>query len=427
MTREEFYGNENRTNYSNEYPEENEYNLEIYGMFQDVHVMIFIGFGFLMMFLKKYGFSSVGINFLLSVVVIEWALLNRGFYHLNDNNKMEFNNESLIVADFVTAAILISFGALLGKASPTQLVVMAIIEVSLQSLNEWICIEKLEAADIGESMFVHAFGAYFGLSVSLMLSKFSVHDTENEGSVYHSDMFAMIGAIFLFLFWPSFNSAAAVGHGQLRAVVNTFLSIVSSAFITFAISALVNDGKLNMVHIQNATLSGGVAIGSIANLIIEPWAAILVGTVAGILSVIGYRFITPSLNNIVHDTCGVNNLHGMPGIISGIAGIITAASVDLSEYGQSISSVYSALPGRSRGRQALAQAGSLAITLVISIFGGLLTGALLSIPIWNGTPDEPDQLFNDSLYWEVPEDFDEEQKNKQEFFPLTPLTMRRSF
>ncbi|KAI3382444.1 hypothetical protein SNEBB_008564, partial [Seison nebaliae] len=260
--------------------------------------------------------------------------------------------------------------------------------------------------------------AYFGLAVSLMLSKFSVHDTENEGSVYHSDMFAMIGAIFLFLFWPSFNSAAASGHGQLRAVVNTFLSIVSSAFITFAISALVNDGKLNMVHIQNATLSGGVAIGSIANLIIEPWAAILVGTVAGIISVIGYRFITPSLNNIVHDTCGVNNLHGMPGIMSGIAGIIAAATVDLSEYGQSVSSVYSALPARSRGKQALAQAGSLAITLSISIFGGLLTGALLSIPIWNGTPDEPEKLFNDSLYWEVPEDFDAEEKNQHEILPV---------
>lgn len=28
--------------------------------FQDIHVMIFIGFGFLMTFLKRYGYSAVG-------------------------------------------------------------------------------------------------------------------------------------------------------------------------------------------------------------------------------------------------------------------------------------------------------------------------------------------------------------------------------
>ena len=43
--------------------------------FQDVHVMIFIGFGFLMTFLKKYGFGAVSYNMLLSCVCIQWATL----------------------------------------------------------------------------------------------------------------------------------------------------------------------------------------------------------------------------------------------------------------------------------------------------------------------------------------------------------------
>lgn len=41
--------------------------------------MMFVGFGFLMTFLKKYGWGSVGYNFLVAAYVLEWALLVRGW------------------------------------------------------------------------------------------------------------------------------------------------------------------------------------------------------------------------------------------------------------------------------------------------------------------------------------------------------------
>lgn len=53
-------------------------------VFQDVHVMIFIGFGFLMTFLKRYGFSSVGINLLLAAFGLQWGLLMQGIWHLDE-------------------------------------------------------------------------------------------------------------------------------------------------------------------------------------------------------------------------------------------------------------------------------------------------------------------------------------------------------
>ena len=46
-----------------------------YGHFQDVHVMIYIGFGFLMTFLQDYNWSSCGFNFMLGAVAIEWAMI----------------------------------------------------------------------------------------------------------------------------------------------------------------------------------------------------------------------------------------------------------------------------------------------------------------------------------------------------------------
>lgn len=43
-------------------------------------------------------------------------------------------------------------------------------------------------------MIIHAYGAYFGLAVARVLYRPGLRNGhENDGSVYHSDLFAMIG------------------------------------------------------------------------------------------------------------------------------------------------------------------------------------------------------------------------------------------
>lgn len=54
--------------------------------FQDVHVMIFVGFGFLMTFMKRYSFGAVGFNFLIAAFGIQWALLMQGWFHSLDKD-----------------------------------------------------------------------------------------------------------------------------------------------------------------------------------------------------------------------------------------------------------------------------------------------------------------------------------------------------
>lgn len=87
-----------------------------------------------------------------------------------------------------------------------------------------------QICDVGGSITVHAFGAYFGLAVSLMLrpSKDQNEAGKYEGANYTSDILAMIGTLFLWIYWPSFNSVLANGTGQERAILNTYLSLTAA-------------------------------------------------------------------------------------------------------------------------------------------------------------------------------------------------------
>jgi ammonia channel protein AmtB len=52
----------------------------------------------------------------------------------------------------------------------------------------------LQVKDAGGSMTIHIFGAYFGLTVTWILYRRNLEQSkQRQSSVYHSDLFAMIG------------------------------------------------------------------------------------------------------------------------------------------------------------------------------------------------------------------------------------------
>ena len=100
---------------------------------------------------------------------------------------------SLVTAEFAAATVLITYGAVLGKVSRLQLLVIGILEVVFYAINELVAIEFLKFSDAGGSILIHTFGAYFGLALSRVLYNKDAHGSPKEGSNYHSDLFAMIG------------------------------------------------------------------------------------------------------------------------------------------------------------------------------------------------------------------------------------------
>ena len=84
---------------------------------------------------------------------------------------------------------------------------ISILEIIFYSLNESIGVIHYQAVDMGGSMYVHTFGAYFGLAASYALTDWQKLDETKgkESSTKVSDTFAMIG-IEKTSFYPVVNT-----------------------------------------------------------------------------------------------------------------------------------------------------------------------------------------------------------------------------
>lgn len=157
-----------------------------------------------------------------------------------------------------------------------------------------------------------------------------------------------------------------------------------------------------MVHIQNAALAGGIGVGTVAGSDIGLHGAIVIGTLAGMLSVIGFTFVLPVMKKLwIHDTCGVLYLHGIPGFMSGVTGVIVSTIGDRSGY---LDGIKAECLGNGTTRTGTTQAGfqaaALGLTFGMAVVGGLLTGILLRLPIFA----QKDNHFDDEINWHLPED-----------------------
>ncbi|KAM6229154.1 ammonium transporter Rh type B isoform 4-T4 [Spheniscus humboldti] len=217
--------------------------------FRDVHLQALLGFGLLVAFLGRYGPGSVAISILVVAFAIQWAVLIQGFSYFFLNGKIYVGAQSMVSADFCTAAILISTGAILGRVNPVQMLLLTLLGVTLFTLNEYILLSLMGVSDSGGSLTVHTFGAYFGLMVSRILHQPHMDKRKEQQDTGHQpDVFAVVGTIYLWIFWPSFTSATTVhDNAEPWAVLNTYFSLVASTLASFVLlPVLYEESTLRM-------------------------------------------------------------------------------------------------------------------------------------------------------------------------------------
>jgi ammonium transporter Rh len=329
-----------------------------YGFAIHILAMLLVGFGFLMVFAKRYGYGALTGTYLVVAAGIPVYVGLRSTGVLSAEAVDAHTIRALLLAEFAVASALIAAGAVLGRVRLHQYALLAIIMIPLYMINERLVLDgglgfTKGFVDSAGSIIIHAFGAYFGLGLAVALTtrKQQAIEVTNDPA---SNRFSMIGSMVLWLFWPSF-CCAVVPQGQFAATaVNTVLALCGATAATFVFSSIFGHGKVAIGDVANAALAGGVAIGATCNVVPAPFA-FGIGLVAGAICVIGYVVVQPRLQRVlgIVDTCGVHNLHGMPGLLGGLAVVLVVPGV------------------------AGAQLAGIGVTMVLALSGGVAAGYVL--------------------------------------------------
>jgi len=321
--------------------------------------MLLIGFGFLMVFVRKYGRSALTATFLLVSTALPIYLYAKGIGFFGQVNE---EVERLILAEFGAASLLIAAGAVLGRLKMPQYILLGLLFVPFYMFNEWVVlggglglVHAGTVIDTGGSIIIHAFGAIFGLGVALTMTTHQEFEKTIESDAT-SDRYSMLGSMMLWIFWPSFCAALVTPEQMPHTVVNVIIALCGSTIATYLFSVSLRK-KVSIADIANAALAGGVAIGSTCA-VASHTVALIIGILAGGLSTFGFAVIQSRQQKWMKliDTCGVTNLHGLPGLMGGLA----------------------ALP-IIHGLNMQSQLSGIGLTIVIAFIAGLITGKILPI------------------------------------------------
>lgn len=194
---------------------------------------------------------------------------------------------------FAAVSLSIAWGGFAERAKMSIYVIFTILftAVIYPVIAHWIWgggwLSEHGKQDFAGSTVVHLTGAMAALAATILLKprigKYNKNGTANEIHG-HNQVFTSLGVLILWIGWFGFNagSTLAVGDGFFGYVaMNTQLATGAGTLAALVISWMWK-GKADIPMILNGTLAGLVAITA-SCAFVEPWAAIVIGFIAGLL------------------------------------------------------------------------------------------------------------------------------------------------
>jgi Amt family ammonium transporter len=171
------------------------------------------------------------------------------------------------------------------------------------------------SVDFAGSGVVHATGGWTALALAIMLGarigKFNKDGTPNA-IPGHNLGYVVIGTLVLVFGWMGFNPGSTLGATDLRISVVAVNTLLAACFGFVAAMAWTNYkwGKPDISMSCNGMLAGLVAITAPCAFV-APWAAAVIGLLAGFLVCLGVWFFDHI--GRVDDPCGAVSVHGLCG------------------------------------------------------------------------------------------------------------------
>ena len=279
---------------------------------------------FLMLFIKKYEWGvalavllSAAGSFIVYLAIQDFIL-----------DAYVWNQDVMLMGVICAITVVIAIGCFLGTVKMWQYLFVGLLFAPVFCLVELFMageiVESIVAFDPGGSILVHMCAAYFGVGVAIGIREKRAFN-EPMYTTTHSVSFVWLAAMLLWVLWPSFVTALLPMEEVFWGMMTCYLAGMGSILSAWVVCTLVQK-KVNPLIYTYAMLAGPVAIGA-PLILVGPWAAIVIGLIAGAFSALSFIFLHPRLCKAIGvlDVMGVHNLHGVGGWIGMIASVCAMA------------------------------------------------------------------------------------------------------
>lgn len=168
--------------------------------------------------------------------------------------------------------------------------------------------------DFAGSGVVHALGGYLALAAAIVIGP-RIGRFGKNGEVRampgHNMTFAALGLFILWFTWFAFNCGSTLDATQLRIsiiAINTNLAAAAGSLVAMFLT-WYKFGKPDIAFTLNGALGGLVGITA-GCAWVAPWAAIVIGAIAGLIACYGYWFLE---KRGIDDVVGAIPVHGFGG------------------------------------------------------------------------------------------------------------------
>jgi Amt family ammonium transporter len=222
---------------------------------------------------------------------------------------------------FAAVSLAIAFGGFAERAKLSVYLIFGALFTAFiyPVIGHWVWgggwLGELGKQDFAGSTVVHLTGGIAALVATLLLKprlgKYNKNGTPNV-LPGHNQVYTVLGVFILWVGWFGFNAGSALGVSNgLFAHVALTTQLATAAGAVFAlIASWMYTGKADIPSMLNGVLASLVAITA-ACAFVEPWAAVLIGAIAGVLT---YATSIYFEKKGIDDPIFAFSVHGVAGI-----------------------------------------------------------------------------------------------------------------